>query len=288
MIKTILVPATGGDADAGCFAAALSIARDFSSHIDALHVRIDPVDIAVRMSTEGAGGVLLEGIIADLTRDADDRESRAHSAFTAFCAREALRLGASPGDADPKPSAQWYVETGQAVRRVVAYGMTSDLVVASRGVPGDDATARSILEAALLEAGRPLLIPANSTTAPSPRERVAVAWKPTPQAARAVAYALPLLRRAREVTVVTVDEKEGRPDDVRRLVDYLARHGVRAAPRRLTPGPRGSAETLLQESAEADLLVMGGYGHSRLQEWVFGGFTQQVLADAPVAVLMAH
>jgi len=86
-----------------------------------------------------------------------------------------------------------------------------------------------------------------------------------------------------------VEEEEGRRDGVERLVGYLAWHGVKAAAERLVPGPHGPAETLLAAaSAKAELLVMGGYGHTRLREWVFGGFTQHVLDDAAMAVLMAH
>jgi nucleotide-binding universal stress UspA family protein len=287
MIKTILVPATGNQTDAACCAAALAVARAFAAHIDALHVRIDPVEVAVAMSADGAGGTLLEGIIDGLTRDADQGEAKARSRFDEFCMREELPIVAAPAGMSAKPSAQWHVETGQETRWMASYGMTADLVVASRGIPGDNAVARSNLEALLLETGRPLLIPAAAP--PRLAERIAVAWKPTPQAARAVAYAMPFMARAKEVAVLTVEEEEGRQDGAERLVGYLAWHGVKAVAERIAPGPHGPAEALLAAaSARAELLVMGGYGHTRLREWVFGGFTQRVLADAPLPVLLAH
>jgi nucleotide-binding universal stress UspA family protein len=289
MIKTILVPANGNDTDAACFVAALPIARSFGAHIDALHARIDPVEVAVTMSTEGAGGMLLEGIIADLNRDADKGEAQARSSFIEFCTRESLLLIAAPTGPDAKPSAQFHVATGQQPRLMAAYGMTADLVVAPRGTPDNNAVARSTLEALLLETGRPLLIPSGSTVSPTIAERVAVAWKPTPQAIRAVAYAMPFLVRAKEVAVMTVEEEEGRRDDTDRLVAYFAWHGIKAVAERLSPGPRSAAETMLAAASNAaGLLVMGGYGHTRLREWVFGGFTQRVLGDAPLPVLMAH
>ena len=81
---------------------------------------------------------------------------------------------------------------------------------------------------------------------------------------------------------------EGR-DEAGRIVRNLAWHGIGATTLRLQPGAEGAAATLLAGIGDrADLLVMGGYGHSRLREWVFGGFTQSVLADAPLPVLMAH
>lgn len=171
---------------------------------------------------------------------------------------------------------------------MAAYGMTADLIAVSRGASGE-AAERSILEAVLLETGRPLLI-LNAAEPPAAiTERIAIAWKPTPQAARAIASALPLLVLAREVVVLTVEEAEGRRDDTDRLVRSLAWHGLTVTAERLTPGAYGAAETLLAAaSAKAGLLVMGGYGHSRLREWVFGGFTEHMLANARIPVLMAH
>jgi nucleotide-binding universal stress UspA family protein len=240
------------------------------------------------MSTGGAGGILMEGIIADLTRDADKGEAEARAHFVDFCSRESLALVAAPSGSDAKPSAQFHVETGQASRWMATYGVTADLLVASRGKPGDEAATLSVIEALLLETGRPLLIPGSAAASPAIAERVAVAWKPTPQAARAVAFAMPFLARAKEVAVMTVEEEEGRRDATAQLVTYLRWHGIKAAAQRLSPGPESAAETLLGAAASSDLLVMGGYGHTRLREWVFGGFTQRVLADASIPVLIAH
>lgn len=289
MIKTILMPATGNETDAACFAAALPIVRTFAAHIDALHVRIDPIEVAMTMSTEGAGGVLLQGIIDDLSRDADAGEAKARSQFADLCGKESLMLGAAPASADAKPSAGWHVETGQEARWMAAYGMTADLILAPRGAPGQDAAARSTLEALLLETGRPLLISGASPALPRLAERVAIAWKATPQASRAVAGAMPFLGCAKEIVVLTVEEEAGRRDDAERLVAYLGWHGISALVERLSPGPDGAAETMLAAAtARAELLVMGGYGHTRLREWVFGGFTQRVLSEAPLPVLIAH
>jgi nucleotide-binding universal stress UspA family protein len=169
---------------------------------------------------------------------------------------------------------------------VTVYGRTSDLVVASRW--DGESLGRATLEAVLLETGRPLLIP-GSTAMPEAIERVAIAWKPTAQAARAVALATPFLGRAKEVVIATVEESADERDEIDRLTRYLGWHGLNAAVARMRPGPDGAAATLLSGiEGRADLLVMGGYGHSRMREWVFGGFTQHVLAGAPLPVLMAH
>ena len=289
MIKTILVPATGTDTDGETFAAALEAARMFEAHLDFLHVRLDTVEVAVAMTAAAGGaGALTPGLVDQLEQEVGEREAEAQHMFKEFCARESLAVAAAPVGGTTTLSAQWHVETGRGPRWMAAYGMTADLIVGSRGT-SDDAAAGSILEAVLLESGRPLLIPSATAQSTAMADRIAIAWKPTPQAARAVALAMPLLARAKEIAVMTVEEEKGRRDDADRLVCSLAWHGIAATVERLTPGPYGAAETLLAAAgARAGLLVLGGYGHSRLREWVFGGFTQRVLADAPLPVLIAH
>ncbi len=288
MIKTILVPATGNQTDAANLAAALQVARSFAAHIDVLHVRLDPVEAAVAMTNDATGGMLLDGLIERLEADAKTRADKTRREFTDFWARERLSIALAPTSAEHHPSAQFHVETGDEARWTAAYGLTADLIVVPRGAP-DDAASRSLLETVLLETGRPLLIPSASAPSVAMSDRIAIAWKPTPQAARAVAAAMPLLAHAKEITVMTVGEDDSRRDEAERLVTSLAWHGLRATVQRLTPNSRGAAETLFAAATEkSGLLVMGGYGHNRLREWVFGGFTQRVLADAPLPVLIAH
>src|SRR5262249_37059614 len=150
-------------------------------------------------------------------------------------------------------------------RWMIAYGVAADLIVAARG-QRDDAAARATLETVLLETGRPVLVPGDKAT-PLAFDRIAIAWKPTPQAARAVASALPLLTAAKEVVVMTVNEADQPESDaeVDRLVRYLDWHGVSATCERLSPASTGGAAALLAAAGRrADLLVMGGYGHGRL------------------------
>lgn len=288
MIKTILVAATGNESDAATFAAALAIARPFGAHLDVLHVRLDPVNTIVAMTTDVGSGALTAGIIEQLEQDAREREAKAREIFDRFCSGAGLAAtSAPPGDGAVAPSAEWHVETGEEPRWMAAYGIAADLIVTPRAT-GDDVLARSTLEAVLLETGRPLLVPAASAM-PANFDRIAIAWKPTAQAARAVALAMPFLARAKEIVVIAVEEEPDGRDDADRLVHNLLWHGFAARAERLQPGPEGAAATLLARIRErADLLVMGGYGHGRLREWVFGGFTQLVLDDAPLPVLIAH
>jgi len=289
MIKTILVPTIGSETDVASLAIALQVARTFAAHLNVLHVKLDTVEVAVAIAGDiGSGGALTAGMIEQLEREVGEREARAHRTFSEFCTREALTIASSPTEAGTRPSAEWHVETGQEPRWIAAYGMSADLIVASRGSK-NDAVLRSILEAVLLETGRPLLIPSAAAPSSPILDKIAIAWKPTPEAARAAALAMPFLARAKDIVVLTVEEEEGGGEDGDRLVRALEWHGFPVTAERLISVPPGAVETLLDAArTNAGLLIMGGYGHSRLREWVFGGFTERILADAPLPVLIAH
>jgi nucleotide-binding universal stress UspA family protein len=135
-----------------------------------------------------------------------------------------------------------------------------------------------------------MLIPAFAPLWTIPKN-IAIAWKPTLEAARAVATAMPFLALAKQIDVISIVEEAHATDESgARLVATLARHGLEARARQLRPASNSAVDALLGAATEvsADLLVMGGYGHSRWREWVLGGFTQQILRSAPLAVLMTH
>ena len=113
-------------------------------------------------------------------------------------------------------------------------------------------------------------------------ETMVIAWKAAPEAARAVTAAMALLSRAKQILIMIVAENEGLSDlsdeEGARLANAFRWHGLNAPTRHLQPDARGAAETLRAAASEhAALVVMGACGHSRLREWVFGGFTQSVL-----------
>jgi nucleotide-binding universal stress UspA family protein len=289
MIKTILVPANGDESDAVAFGTASGLVRQFNAHVDVLHIRVDPVGVAVGMTVDASGGTLMTGLIESLEHDAAELETKVRDSFHRFCERESLTIAAGPGETAGKPSAQFHVETGREQRWLATYGLVADVIVASRD-SGESAGARSALEALVVDTGRPVLIPSAAAPMAAVADTIAIGWKPVPQCARAVAAAMPLLLRAKQIVILTVEEEEDdRRDEAERLVRSLAWHGVAATAERLRPGSQGAAETLFATAKErAGLLVMGGYGHSRLRERVFGGFTQQALAEAPLPVLLAH
>jgi nucleotide-binding universal stress UspA family protein len=286
MIKTVLVPATGSERDLAVFAAAANVAKRFAAHIEFLHVRPDAASLAVSMAADGGGATMVGGLVNQLEQELDQREEKARQLFQGFCDREGLALLDTPPSQGP--SARWVREIGSEPAWITEYGRAADLLVIGR--PGEDeGVLLDTLETALLESGRPLLIPPAAPLSAVP-ETIAIAWKAIPQAVRAITGASPFFSFAKEIVILTVAEDQRSPEEgAARLMEGLRWHGVPISIRHLQPEGRFAADTLLAAAAEhAALLVMGGYGHSRLREWIFGGFTLRVLRDAEVPVLMAH
>jgi nucleotide-binding universal stress UspA family protein len=171
----------------------------------------------------------------------------------------------------------------------------ADLLVLGQRSPGDVLEAgvpADFVEAVIVASGRPALVVPYIGYSTRVGETVAIAWKETREAARAVTAALPILQRAGEVHIVCWDD-DGPPEvkGARLGLDgYLRLHGVHATWHRQGPEPEDLGELLLSRVADlgADLLVMGCYGHSRAREWVLGGASRSILASMTVPVLMAH
>ncbi len=151
-----------------------------------------------------------------------------------------------------------------------------------------------LVEAAFMQSGRPaLVLPSDGTLAVSP-QRIVVAWDGSREAARAVNDALPFCEGADEVVVLVVDAKAHAnglgPEPGTGIAAHLARHGVRVAVTQASSGSLGIGGTIRAQVQEqrADLLVMGGYGHSRLREVILGGATKHMLEQMTTPVLISH
>ena len=151
-----------------------------------------------------------------------------------------------------------------------------------------------LAEAAFMDSGRPALVVPFIGAAPEPMRRILVAWNGSREAARAVHDALPFLLAAEGTTVLIVDpqnlggqigEQPGAD-----LAAHLARHGVRVEVKTIPGGGLSAGDAILAQAAadSADLLVMGGYGHSRLREMALGGATRHLLAQMTLPVLLSH
>jgi nucleotide-binding universal stress UspA family protein len=282
MIRTILAPVSGSAVDTAVLSVAATVARAFGAYVYAVHPHFDPAAVA-----RAAGEAHPSGIIADLVeqlgRNADAHAAKTKALAEEICARERLPL--ITGSAAP-PSAQWRILPDEP-GRLAACGMTADLIVTPRP-SADEPRSRWTFNTLLFDTGRPVLVPGDAASGDIFRHLV-IAWKPTPQAARALLFAMPFLARAAAVTVLTAEENEDHPVDLDSVITYLDAHGVKAEARRLSPG-NGNAGAVVLEAAQqtASLLVMGAYGHSRTGEWIFGGFTRSVLNNASLPILMAH
>src|ERR1700732_556621 len=141
---------------------------------------------------------------------ADEREEKAKHLFQRFCAREGLPID-EPTPGQPGPSAQWVRQIGDEPYRVAEYGRAADLLATGRPA-GGEGVAIDTIEAALLESGRPVLIPPAAPLAALP-ETIVIAWKAAPEAARAVTAAMPLLSTAKQILILSVTEKPGLSDE---------------------------------------------------------------------------
>jgi nucleotide-binding universal stress UspA family protein len=145
---------------------------------------------------------------------------------------------------------------------------------------------------AVLKLGRPaLVVPDGVGTLRG--ERVVIGWKDTREARRAVRDAIPLLQQASQVVIVEACGRGEQGAALERLEDiagYLTQHRIKAGSKVLLEQKGSGAEQLLRvaEEEDADLLVTGGYGHSRLGELIFGGMTRELLASSPICCLMSH
>jgi len=192
-------------------------------------------------------------------------------------------------------AAQWREAQGDATDLATWHGRHADLAILGQPDPdepksgADDIT----VERFVLGTGRPTLMLPYSFTGEAPGRRVIVAWNGTPQAARAVHDALPLLAAAEKIVLVTIDRAAAKVGDAAgaaALAEHLAQHGIAAEPRHVVTDGIEPADALLSYATDeaADLIVMGIYGHSRLRELALGGVSRQILAHMTVPVLMAH
>lgn len=166
----------------------------------------------------------------------------------------------------------------------------ADIVITSapQGASTGDSYRTADPGSLVMRAGRPVLVAAHGS-ASLPTGRVVVAWKDTREARRAVADAVPLMAMAHEVTIVAVDRD---PDDwvrdgVKDVASFLAGHGIKARTEILKSDDDASRLIDFLASVNAELIVSGAYGHSRLREWVFGGVTRSLLDEVWLNRLMS-
>jgi nucleotide-binding universal stress UspA family protein len=287
-IATVLTLVTDESESESTLKTAIAVGLKFGAYVEALHVRAEPESVipvvAGGMAAESVH-VLLEGARSSTA----ERAERAHRLFQNVVLEMSLPL--TKVDVEPEVgrfSTAWCETTGIESREIVRRGRLFDLTVLARPHDGYDQTSSTALTAALFETGRPILIAPPEVPA-TVGQRLMLAWHDTREAAEGVWAAMPFATKADEVTVVSVTEANSSVDPDG-LVRALARHGIAAEGQTLARGKASVGESLLATADQrtCDLLVMGAYGHSRLQELILGGATKHVLKHAQIPLLMVH
>jgi nucleotide-binding universal stress UspA family protein len=254
---------------------AISIAEAFEAHIAGISFAYEPIITPTVMDGLSAAWI-------DTQRE--DNFAAAQAAVDRFEAA-VRRSGLSAEHRLLEAS------LGSAATLFGAIARRYDLAVVGQSGPDRMARDDLMVEAALLESGRPVIVVPFIQTKGLKLDRMLVCWDASRSAARALADAMPLLRRTGAVEIVSVTA-EGNPEELTGVDvgEHLARHDLKVEVRRLVKGDVDIANTILSYAADAgaDFIVMGGYGHSRLREFVLGGVTRGILGSMTVPVLMSH
>ena len=280
MFKDLVLPITGTAGDANALDAAIALAGFSGAHLAVLEM------VNLPMPTPDPWGLTPDvtgGLYAKLR---DQAQANASDLRT--------RLGKETVAAEVRITESMFVEPPQTA---ALHARHADMSVMAGGC--DDAKAETVIHgffsALLLESGRPVLVIPWRYRIELPPRHVVVAWKPRRESARALHDALPLLQVARTVDVVVVDPDDGElgygEQPGADVAVHLARHGLEVNVVALKRHPSESvATTLLRHAAasNAQLLVAGGYGHSRLREWALGGTTRELLHALHLPVLFSH
>jgi nucleotide-binding universal stress UspA family protein len=191
---------------------------------------------------------------------------------------------------------EWRAVEGGLAETVALHARYADLAIVGQHDPDDTSSTRDahIAASTLLSSGRPVLIVPYIGSVTNLGQTVLIGWKSGREAARALNDALPLLQQARSVTVLAINPEEGIGGDgdvpAADIALHLARHGVKATAAHTTAKEIDEGNALLNYADDigADLIVAGGYGHSRTREFIFGGATRTLLTTMTVPVLMSH
>jgi len=275
MIKDLIVNLGLGEHDpAGNFA--VSVAETFDTHVLGVAFAYEPIIPGTVM-----GGIPPEFIESQRA----ESEKNARAAIARF-EQAAKRAGIS------SETRMLSASISGASDQLARMGRRFDLVVVGQAEREKPMPEEIVDEGVLFEAGRPVVFVPFIQKEGLKLGRVMVCWDGSRAATRAIGDAMPFLEKAKQIEIVIVGSKPPKSDEVpgADLGQHLARHGIKVAVKRITSPEIDVASTVLSYAADssADLIVMGGYGHSRLREFVLGGVTRAILESMTVPVLMSH
>ena len=278
MIKDVVINLAGA-ADSGFDAASrygVSVAEAFRAHVFGIAFAYEPV-----VAPSVMGGVPPEII--------EEQRSEGENAASALIAKfqESARLADLSAESRMIPTSFAGAADlfGQIARRF-------DLSVVRQAEPDSVLPQDLIIEAALFQSGRPVLVVPYIHKERLALDRVLVCWDASRNAARAIADAMPFLQRSKSIDVVVVATERPKSDELpgADIALHLARHDLNVGLKRIVSDGTDVASTILSYAADAgaDFIVMGGYGHSRFREFILGGATRGILSAMTVPTLMSH
>jgi nucleotide-binding universal stress UspA family protein len=290
MFKNILVPLNGAPADTQVLDLATTLAKRSKAHLQGLHVRLQtPAQIWQDEWLDVASGILSGDLIKSIEAQAEQRAQRALDNFKSYC--EQRHIPWLDDSAQPGVSASWLDLAGNQVKQVVARSRYHDLTVVSSDLLYETDPSADLVASLLLYSGRPLLL-AKGAIPEKFADTIAIAWKDTAEAARAITAAMPLLENARKIVVLYAaeDDMDASKSSAHALAESLRWHGGDVTSHIVVASQNTAAQTVTSRALElgATLLVSGGYGHHRSRELVLGGFTQNLLDASPIPVLLLH
>jgi nucleotide-binding universal stress UspA family protein len=255
---------------------AVSVAAALEAHLTGVAFVYDPV-----VPISGAGYIPAE--VIEIQRE--DNETAADAAIKSFTAATD-QTGIS---AEPLITNASLAGAGDHFARMAR---RFDLAIVGQAEPEISSMEQIIGETTLFESGRPMIMVPYIQKAPFKTDNVMICWDGSRTAARAVADAIPIIRKSGRVEIVIVTNERGKEDEIEGadIGQHLARHGLKVDVHRISGGKIDVADALLSHAADsgADLMVMGGYGHSRLREFVLGGVTRSIFESMTLPVLLSH
>jgi nucleotide-binding universal stress UspA family protein len=276
MIKDLIVNLDLGKPQDPTAGYAISIAEAFDAHLCAVAFAYEPV-----IAPSVMGGVSAEAIDAQWAAS----EQAANAAIAGF-ETAAKRAGIAAEHRSVKASLGGAGDLfGRLARRF-------DLAVVGQAEPPHGAAQDLMIEGALFGAGRPVLLVPYIQKDVLKLDRVLICWDGSRQAARAIGDAMPFLARAKTIDVVIVASGREKSDEIPGvdMGEHLARHGLKVEVKRIVSTDVDVPNTIMSHAADssADFIVMGGFGHSRLREFILGGATRGILAAMTLPTLMSH
>lgn len=276
MIKDILVNIPVSSSSTAVVDYAVSVAAAFDAHLAGLAFAYEPV----------VPGTVFDGvaasIIATYRAEAEKAAKSAVERFNEAVRRAGISAEAHLLEAGPTGAGELFAEMARRF----------DLVVVAQPEPEKDMPEELLPEAALFGAGRPMIVVPYIQRTGLKLDRVLVCWDGGRPAARAIADAMPFLERAKAIDVITIAKSQGQRDELPGfdIAHHLARHNLQVELKRIVASDIDVPSTILSHAADtsADMIVMGGYGHSRLREFVLGGATRGIMESMTVPVLMSH